>query len=99
MENSWGKRIGNLRGKNLRDGNEKLSVKHDEIQKAQEKPTDCPPQPSKLWVELEEGLEVMIVPGGMVLRSSSEVSESMEFVPGKPDKLADWVKETLSSKG
>ena len=53
---------------------------------------------SKLWVELELGTEMMLVPGGTVIRSSSEVSESQVFIPGKHKEFVQWAEEILSTK-
>ena len=53
---------------------------------------------SKLWVELEEGLEMLPVPGGAILRSTSETTESMVLIPGGPTALLKWAEEFLPTK-
>ena len=56
------------------------------------------PLRSKLWVELELGTEMMLVPGGAIIRSSSEVSESQVFIPGRHKEFVQWAKEVLYTK-
>ena len=48
---------------------------------------------SELWVELEPGLDALIVPNGMLLRLSSLRHECIEYIPGNVPQLVKWIRK------